>query len=68
VGKVKVPVLVACGANDVLYASFGCEAQAERFKKGSSLTLRNTAHGVPLERGAKTFRKRLGRFLRRSGL
>jgi pimeloyl-ACP methyl ester carboxylesterase len=68
VGKVKVPVLVACGANDVLYASFGCEAQAERFKKGSSLTLKNTAHGVPLERGAKTFRKRLGRFLRRSGL
>jgi pimeloyl-ACP methyl ester carboxylesterase len=67
-GKVKVPVLVACGANDVLYAPFGCEAQAERFKKGRSLILKNTGHGVPLERGAKTFRKRLGRFLRRSGL
>ena len=35
VGKVKVPVLVACGRNDVLYAPFGCEAQADRFAKGS---------------------------------
>jgi pimeloyl-ACP methyl ester carboxylesterase len=68
VGKVKVPVLVACGTKDVLYAPFGCEAQAERFKKGRTLILGNTAHGVPLERAAKTFRKRLGRFLDRSGL
>ncbi len=66
--KVKVPVLVACGRNDVLYAGFGCEAQADRFKKGSVLLLKNTGHGVPLERGAKTFRKRLDRFLDRSGL
>ena len=50
VGKVKVPVLVVCGRNDVLYAPFGCEAQAERFSKGSTLILRNTGHGVPLER------------------
>jgi pimeloyl-ACP methyl ester carboxylesterase len=68
VGKVKVPVLVVCGTNDVLYAPFGCEAQAERFSKGRTLILRNTGHGVPLERGAKTFRKRLDRFLDRSGL
>lgn len=68
VGKVTVPVLVACGRNDVLYAPFGCEAQAERFKKGRALILGNTGHGVPLERGAKTFRKRLDRFLDRSGL
>jgi len=68
VGKVTVPVLVACGRNDVLYAGFGCEAQADRFKKGSVLLLKNTGHGVPLERGAKTFRKRLDRFLDRSGL
>jgi pimeloyl-ACP methyl ester carboxylesterase len=67
-GKVSVPVLVACGTNDVLYAPFGCEAQAERFKKGRALILRNTGHGVPLERGAKTFRKRLARFLRKAGL
>ena len=67
-GKVKIPVLVACGRNDVLYAPFGCEAQAERFAKGRSLILKNTGHGVPLERGAKTFRKRLGRFLARYGL
>jgi pimeloyl-ACP methyl ester carboxylesterase len=68
VGKVKVPVLVVCGNRDVLYAPFGCEAQAERFTKGRTLILKNTGHGVPLERGAKTFRKRLGRFLDRYGL
>jgi pimeloyl-ACP methyl ester carboxylesterase len=68
VGKVKVPVLVACGRNDVLYADFGCEAQADRFSKGRALILSNTAHGMPLERSAKTFRKRLSRFLRRYGL
>lgn len=67
-GNVKIPVLVACGRNDVLYAGFGCEAQADRFKKGSVLLLKNTGHGVPLERGAKPFRKRLDRFLDRSGL
>jgi pimeloyl-ACP methyl ester carboxylesterase len=68
VGKVKVPVLVACGRNDVLYAPFGCEAQAERFKRGRALILKNTGHGVPLERGAKTFRKRLDRFLDKAKL
>ena len=68
VGKVKVPVLVACGRNDVLYAPFGCDAQAERFKRGRSLILKNTGHGVPLERGATTFRKRLDRFLDRARL
>ena len=68
VGKVKVPVLVACGRNDVLYADFGCEAQADRFAKGRALILGNTGHGVPLERSAKTFRKRLSSFLRRYGL
>ena len=30
----KVPVLVVCGTKDVLYAPFGCEAQAERFTEG----------------------------------
>jgi pimeloyl-ACP methyl ester carboxylesterase len=68
VGKVKVPVLVICGRNDVLYAPFGCEAQADRFAKGRTLLLGNTGHGVPLERSAKTLRKRLGRFLERAGL
>jgi pimeloyl-ACP methyl ester carboxylesterase len=68
VGKVKSPVLVVCGSNDVLYAPFGCEAQGDRFSKGRTLILRNTGHGVPLERSAKTFRKRLSRFLGRYGL
>jgi pimeloyl-ACP methyl ester carboxylesterase len=65
VGRVRVPVLVICGRNDVLYAPFGCEAQAERFRRGSTLFLGNTGHGVPLERSARTLRKRLGRFLDR---
>ncbi|MGH2979465.1 MAG: alpha/beta fold hydrolase [Solirubrobacterales bacterium] len=68
VRKVKVPALVVCGRNDVLYAPFGCEAQADRFSRGRTVILRNTGHGVPLERSAKTFRKRLGRFLDRRGL
>jgi pimeloyl-ACP methyl ester carboxylesterase len=68
VGKVRVPALVVCGRNDVLYAPFGCEAQAERFRKGRTLILRNTGHGLPLERSARTFRQRLGRFLDRYGL
>lgn len=67
-GRVKIPVLVVCGRNDVLYAPFGCEAQAERFSKGRTLILRDTGHGIPLERGAKTFRKRLSRFLKRAGM
>ena len=68
VRKVRVPVLVACGRNDVLYAPFGCEAQADRFRRGRTVILRNTGHGLPLERTARTFRKRLGRFLDRHGL
>jgi pimeloyl-ACP methyl ester carboxylesterase len=67
-GRFKGPVLVVCGDKDVLYAPFGCEAQGDRFSKGSTVILENTAHGVPLERSAKTFRKRLSRFLRRYGL
>jgi len=68
VGRVRVPVLVVCGRNDVLYAPFGCEAQAERFRRGRTLILRRTGHGLPLERSARTFRKRLSRFLGRYGL
>jgi len=68
VGKVRAPVLVVCGRNDRLYAPFGCEAQAERFRRGRTVILRNAGHGLPLERPAKTFRKRLGRFLDRHGL
>ena len=45
--KVTVPVLVACGRNDVLYAGFGCEAQADRFKKGSVLLLKKPVTVCP---------------------
>jgi pimeloyl-ACP methyl ester carboxylesterase len=66
-GKVKVPVLVACGRRDVLYAPFGCEAQAERFRRGRTLLVPNAGHGLPLERSWPKYRKRFSRWLDRYG-
>jgi pimeloyl-ACP methyl ester carboxylesterase len=68
VRKVRVPVLVACGRNDVLYSPFGCVTQADRFRRGRSLLLANTGHAAPLERGGSILRRKLGRFLDRYGL
>jgi pimeloyl-ACP methyl ester carboxylesterase len=66
---IKVPALVICGANDVLYAPFGCDAQAERFgtKDKRSITIGNAGHGLPLEKPAATFRKKLGAWLSKRG-
>jgi pimeloyl-ACP methyl ester carboxylesterase len=68
VGRVKAPVMVACGSRDVLYSPFGCETQADRFRRGRALILSSTGHAVPLERGARRLRERLGAFLGRYGL
>jgi pimeloyl-ACP methyl ester carboxylesterase len=67
--KIKVPAVVVCGANDVLYASFGCEAQAERFggKDKRTIIIKNAGHGLPLEKPAPTFRQKLGRWLSKRG-
>jgi pimeloyl-ACP methyl ester carboxylesterase len=67
--KIKVPALVICGANDVLYAPFGCDAQAERFrsKDTRSVTINNAGHGLPLEKPAAKFRKKLGAWLSKRG-
>jgi pimeloyl-ACP methyl ester carboxylesterase len=67
--KIKVPALVVCGANDFLYASFGCDAQAERFggKDKRSISIRNAGHALPLEATAKTFRAKVGSWLSRRG-
>jgi pimeloyl-ACP methyl ester carboxylesterase len=67
--KIKIPAVVLCGANDVLYASFGCEAQAERFasKDKRTIIIKNAGHGLPLEKPAKTFRAKLGAWLSRRG-
>jgi len=68
-GKIKVPAFEACGANDVLYAPFGCETQLERFgsKDKKLLIVKNAGHGLPIEKTAGTFRKRLGDWLTKHG-
>ena len=67
--KIKVPAVVICGANDFLYAPFGCDAQAERFgsKDKRSISISNAGHALPLEATAKTFRSKLGSWLSRRG-
>jgi pimeloyl-ACP methyl ester carboxylesterase len=67
--KIKVPALVICGGSDVLYAPFGCDAQAERFggKDKRSVLVKNAGHGLPLEKPAATFRRKLGRWLAKRG-
>ena len=66
---IKVPALEICGANDVLYAPFGCEAQGERFASRDKKTIivKNAGHGLPLERSASTFRRKLDQWLGRRG-
>jgi pimeloyl-ACP methyl ester carboxylesterase len=67
--KIKIPAVVVCGANDALYAPFGCDAQAERFagKDKRSISIKNAGHALPLEATAKTFRNKLGSWLSRRG-
>ena len=69
VRTIKVPALEICGANDVLYATYGCEAQIERFasKDKKSIIVKNAGHGLPLEKPARTFRAKVGRWLSRRG-
>lgn len=67
--KIKVPALVICGGNDVLYAPYGCDAQAQRFgsRDKRSIIVKNAGHGLPLEKPAGTFRKKLGDWLSKRG-
>ncbi len=67
--KIKVPAVVVCGANDALYAPFGCDAQAARFggRDKRSISIRNAGHALPLEATAKTFRSKLGSWLSARG-
>jgi pimeloyl-ACP methyl ester carboxylesterase len=69
VRTIKVPALEVCGANDVLYATYGCEAQLQRFasKDKRTIIVKNAGHGLPLEKTAPTFRKKVGRWLSRRG-
>jgi len=67
--QIKVPAVVVCGANDALYAPFGCDAQAQRFtgKDTRSIIIKNAGHALPLEATARTFRAKLGSWLARRG-
>jgi pimeloyl-ACP methyl ester carboxylesterase len=66
--KIKVPVLVICGTRDALFAPLGCRSQAERFEGSRRVEVelvRGAGHAVTLERQAATFRRKLGRWLKR---
>jgi pimeloyl-ACP methyl ester carboxylesterase len=70
VKKIKVPVLVICGTRDALYSALGCRGQAERYtraRKVSVALVRGAGHALTLERQAPTFRRKLGRWLKRRG-
>jgi pimeloyl-ACP methyl ester carboxylesterase len=66
---IKLPALVICGANDVLYAPFGCELQADRFasRDKKAIIVKNAGHGLPLEKSARIFREKLDGWLSRRG-
>lgn len=66
---IKVPALEICGTNDVLYPTYGCEAQLDRFasKDKRTILVKNAGHGLPLEKPARTFREKVGRWLTRRG-
>jgi pimeloyl-ACP methyl ester carboxylesterase len=70
VAKIKVPVLIVCGTRDALYSSLGCGQQEERYTHSRSRTLeliKGAGHALTLERNAATFRKKVGRWLKRRG-
>jgi pimeloyl-ACP methyl ester carboxylesterase len=66
--KIKVPVLVICGANDALFVRGACQAQADRYTGSRSASLAlvpNAGHAPMLERTAPTFRAKISRWLKR---
>jgi pimeloyl-ACP methyl ester carboxylesterase len=69
VRTIKVPALEVCGANDALYATFGCDAQIERFasRDKKEIIIKNAGHGLPLEKPARTFQRKISSWLSRRG-
>jgi pimeloyl-ACP methyl ester carboxylesterase len=68
--KVKVPVLLVCGAKDVLFSPAGCRGQSERFtgtRRVKVESVPNAAHAITLEQSAPTFRRKVGRWLTKYG-
>jgi pimeloyl-ACP methyl ester carboxylesterase len=70
VAKIKVPVLIICGTRDALYSSLGCGQQEERYTRSRSTKLelvKGAGHALTLERTARTFRRKVARWLQRRG-
>jgi pimeloyl-ACP methyl ester carboxylesterase len=68
--KIRDPVLIICGTRDALFSALGCRMQADRFRRrrGISVELvRNIGHALTLEPPAKTFRRKVSRWLDRRG-
>jgi pimeloyl-ACP methyl ester carboxylesterase len=67
--RIKIPALEVCGANDALYAQFGCESQLERLgsRDKKTIIIKNAGHGLPVEKTARTFRRKVGDWLSRRG-
>jgi pimeloyl-ACP methyl ester carboxylesterase len=70
VPKITVPVLVICGTKDALYSSLGCSQQRDQFRRSRRASLelvRGAGHAVTLERQARKFRAKVGRWLKKRG-
>lgn len=68
--KVRVPVLIICGAADLLFSPAGCNGQAQRFTRNRRVdvqSVRSAGHAITLERTASTFRRKVSRWLERRG-
>ena len=68
--KIKVPVLIICGTKDALFSPLGCQSQADRFRRRKGITVedvRNAGHALTLEPAAKTFRRKVSRWVSRRG-
>jgi pimeloyl-ACP methyl ester carboxylesterase len=68
--NIKVPVLLICGTADRLFSPAGCNGQAARLTKSRKVTVesvRNAGHAITLDRGASTFRRKIGRWLQKRG-
>jgi pimeloyl-ACP methyl ester carboxylesterase len=66
--RIKVPVLVICGANDPLFVRGACKPQADRYTGSRSASLAlvpRAGHAPMLERTAPTFRAKISRWLKR---
>jgi pimeloyl-ACP methyl ester carboxylesterase len=68
--QITVPVLVICGTRDALYSSLGCgqeEAKFTRSRRTKLELVRNAGHAVTLDPPARTFRRKVSRWLSRYG-